>query len=130
MSSEHAEQSSLITICRQWEGEYPDLALLHAIPLGGLRHKAVAAKLKAEGAKAGVPDLFLAVPRGAWAGLYLEMKWDRNTPTEKQQWWILQLRAQGYRVEVCYSCCEAGKVIMDYLRIDDYRMRRALCPQV
>ena len=47
----------------------PELRLLFAVPNGGHRHRAVAARLKDEGVKAGVPDLFLPVPRGAFHGL-------------------------------------------------------------
>jgi hypothetical protein len=39
------------------------LRWVHAIPNGGHRHKAVAGKLKATGAKAGVLDVFCPVPR-------------------------------------------------------------------
>ena len=33
--SEHAEQVQLFIKAQQWEDTYPELALLHAIPLGG-----------------------------------------------------------------------------------------------
>ena len=58
--SEHDEQVLIFKWARLSEGRWPELALLFAIPNGGHRHKAVAAKLKAEGVRAGVPD------RGRW----------------------------------------------------------------
>ncbi len=120
--SEHDEQVRLFLIAQIWaeQGTYPELELLHAIPMGGLRHKAVAGKLKAEGAKSGVPDVCLPIPRKgdrgqSYHGLYIEMKYGRNTTTDNQEWWIEQLRRQGYRVEVCYSCQAALDVLEDYL---------------
>lgn len=117
--TEHAEQVRLFRIAGIWasQGIHPELELLHAIPMGGKRHIAVAKKLKAEGAKAGVPDVCLPVPRQGYHGLYIENKWGRNTPTESQQWWIDQLREQGFRVEVCYSCQAALDVLVDYLTL-------------
>ena len=52
---EHQEQKTLIKWCEYKGHPYN---LIFAIPNGGQRHKAVAAKLKAEGVKSGVPDLF------------------------------------------------------------------------
>ena len=117
MTSEHAEQVRLFNIAAIWasQGIYPELELLHAVPMGGLRHKGVARKLKAEGAKAGVPDICLPVARDMFHGLYIEMKVGRNKPTEHQQWWINKLREQGYRVEVAYGCQAALDVLVDYL---------------
>ena len=121
--TEHMEQVRLFRIAQIWaqQGTHPELELLHAIPMGGLRHKAVAGKLKAEGVKAGIPDICLPVPRTGtrkrqgYHGLYIEMKDGRNKPTERQAWWIEKLREQGYRVEVCYGCQAALDVLVDYL---------------
>jgi hypothetical protein len=74
MISEHDEQSTLIQWAKFTEHELPELKLLHAIPNGGWRHKATAARLKREGLKPGIPDLCLPVPRGQWHGCYIEMK--------------------------------------------------------
>ncbi len=61
--TEHVEQVSLMRWAALTKRRRPELALLYAIPNGGDRHKAVAAKLSAEGVKSGVPDLCLPVPR-------------------------------------------------------------------
>lgn len=63
----------------------PELALLYHIPNGGSRHKAEAARLRAEGVRAGVPDLCLPVPRGGFHGLYIELKRLRGGRLSEQQ---------------------------------------------
>jgi hypothetical protein len=93
----------------------PELKNMFAVPNGGLRHKAVAMKLKNSGAKAGVPDIFLAYPKGVYAGLWIEMKYGKNKTTPLQRDWINRLQDAGYRVEVCYGD-EAWEVILDYLK--------------
>ena len=113
--SEHTEQVRLITWAHQWQDEYPGLEMLFAIPNGGHRHKATAAKMKAEGVKRGVPDLFLAVPRGNWHGLFIEMKYGKNKPTAHQFRWLEKLAALGYKVAICYGCTDAKNMILDYL---------------
>ena len=45
-----------------------------AIPNGGLRNVVVAKKMKAEGVKPGVLDLFFTLARGGYHGLFIEMK--------------------------------------------------------
>lgn len=115
--SEHEEQAELMRWARMHEARCPELALLFAVPNGGARHIAVAARLQHEGVKAGVPDLHLPVARGEYHGLWLEMKVGRNRPTSAQVWWIEHLREQGYRVAVCYDWHQAWAVICDYLGI-------------
>ena len=61
--SEHQEQKALIQWARLNQQRFPELDLLFAIPNGGLRNIRVARKLKSEGVKPGVSDLFLPVAR-------------------------------------------------------------------
>jgi hypothetical protein len=114
-ATEHQEQAALMAMCAALEGQHPEIALLYAIPNGGHRHVAVAARLKAEGVKAGVPDLHLPVARGRWHGLYLELKVGRNKPTPEQAQWHERLRAQGYAVVVCYGADQALTALQRYL---------------
>jgi hypothetical protein len=95
---------------------WPELALFHAIPNGGFRTKVTAAKLKAEGVKAGVLDTHLPVARGGYHGLWIEMKYGRNKPTEEQKWWIEELRSQGHFVTVCYGWEPAAETLEHYIR--------------
>lgn len=112
---EDTEQIGVIEWAEWHTSQYPELKLLHHIPNGGKRNAVEAARLKAMGVKAGVPDLFLPVPRGGYAGLYIEMKYGKNKPTDKQSEWIAALRQQGYKVTVCYSGAEATHELESYL---------------
>lgn len=75
----------------------------------------VAAKMKAEGVRAGVPDLFLPVARQGFHGLWIELKSAKGRVTTVQAAWHERLRAQGYRVVVCRGWCEARDEIVKYL---------------
>ena len=113
---EHPEQVALFNWAALRASARPELRLLHAIPnFARLRTKREAARRNAEGLKAGVPDLCLPVPRGAFHGLYIEMKSATGKPTPKQRWWLDQLQEQGYRAEVCHGFEEARRVIERYL---------------
>ena len=113
---EDAEQATLLSWAAMQSGKYPELTLLFHIPNGGHRNAAEAARFKAEGVKAGVPDLFLPVARSGKHGLWIEMKRrEGGRVSEHQSEWINNLREQGYAVEVCYGWEEASKVLLSYL---------------
>ncbi len=112
---EHAEQAALFRWAEFARARLPELTLLHAIPNGGHRHKATAARLKAEGVKRGVPDLCLPVARSGAHGLYIELKTERGKTTPEQLGWIRALRRQGYVAEVCHGWESARSMIEHYL---------------
>lgn len=114
-TSEHQEQVTLFQWAAWQSNITPELKLLHAIPNGGHRHKSVARELKAEGVKAGIPDVFFPVARGEFHGLYIEMKAKGGRTRDSQKWWLQQLSDQGYKTAVCYSYEEARGVIEKYL---------------
>jgi hypothetical protein len=115
-ATEHQEQSMLMQWCELASKRVPVLGLLFAIPNGGLRDVRVAAKLKREGVKAGVPDLCLPVGRGGYHALYIEMKRSGNKPTPAQSQWHEWLRTEGNAVRVCFSMEHARQAIEEYLR--------------
>lgn len=97
-------------------GKYPELNLLYHVPNGGSRHKAEAGRLRAEGVKAGVPDLCLPVARGQYHGLYIELKRQRGGRTsDHQSEWLDALSAQGYKAALCYGWEQAAGTIIEYL---------------
>ncbi len=110
---EHDDQVALF----QWAAydKRPEIQMLFAVPNGGHRHKAVAGKLKAEGVKAGVEDVFLDVARGGYHGLRIEMKAGKNKATPEQRDWMARHNAEGYLAIVCYGWAEARDAIERYL---------------
>lgn len=114
---EHREQAALFAWASDNVGRWPELALLFAIPNGGLRHIFTAKKLKAEGVRAGVPDVFLPVARGVHHGLFIEMKAAGGRVRPVQRVWIGALQAHGYAVVVAYSAAEAEREIEKYLSL-------------
>jgi len=116
---------------------FPELTLMHAIPNGGHRSKSEAAKLKAEGVKAGVLDTFLPVSmpftyparmengneyRAAsrYNGLYIEFKAPayknrkNGGMSANQDAFCDAVREQGYCARVAYSWREAANHVMAY----------------
>ena len=112
---EASEQIKLFNWAEFAKGRYPCLELLHHIPNGGSRDKREAHNLKLQGVKSGVPDICLPVPSGKYHGLYIEMKYGENKPTENQTRWLTLLCKNGYCTAVCYNWEEARKVIENYL---------------
>lgn len=126
--SEDGHQATLFAWATLAKCKHPELDWLYAVPNGGLRSKAVAGKLKAQGVKAGYPDIGLDVARQGFHGLRIELKVPevkavpgiskRKAPgktSPEQDAWLEQLRAQGYRAEVCHGWEHAMNTILDYL---------------
>lgn len=121
--AEHSHQVALFMWAADQiaSGAYPELALMFAIPNGGERNKAVAGRLKAEGVKAGVPDIFLPVPRHGVNGLFIELKRPKaegirqGSAQDNQSEWIDKLRGQGYGAAVVYGFEAARDMIVQYL---------------
>jgi hypothetical protein len=101
--SEHVEQREFVSWVRKNSPHK-----IFAIPNGGLRNITTAAKLKAEGASAGVPDLFVPALR-----LFIEMKDESGRATEKQVEWLEYLSGVGYVCAICNGIDSAKKVFLD-----------------
>ena len=98
--------------CRRYG--LPEKALYH-VPNEGKRSFSVAARLKAEGMRSGVPDIVLAAPRGNYGALYIELKTAKGRPTAEQLDYIDALRECGNAAQVCYGWDEARRVVEAYL---------------
>lgn len=71
---------------------------------------------KTPGVKGGVPDLFLAVPKGKYGGLFIELKTGDGKPSQKQLDTIADLRAAGYACHIIWdSVDEVIACIANYL---------------
>lgn len=114
--TEAQEQITLFSWAAMQSGKYPELNLLYHIPNGGSRHKAEARRLRAEGVKAGVPDLCLPVARGKYHGLYIELKRQHGGKISGfQNKWLSGLSSQGYKAVLCCGWEQAAKTIIEYL---------------
>lgn len=115
--SEHSQQTALFCWAAQNSNVIPELQLLFAIPNGGLRDKITASRLKAEGVRSGVPDIFWPVAVSSWRayhGLFIEMKAQKGVASANQEQWLIDLRAQGYACAVAHSYERARDVILNY----------------
>jgi len=116
--SEYANQVALM----MWaaSSKIPELKWLVAIPNGEYRNKATAGKLKAMGVRAGIPDLFLAIRRGRYPGLWIELKKLKSGKTSPEQdIWLEHLKSQGYGARVCYGWESAKDTILEYLKYEE-----------
>lgn len=109
-------EHDLQVACVEWfRYQYQGL-LLMSIPNGGWRKKATAAKLKQEGAVAGVPDLLLAHPSNGYHGLWIEMKnGKKGRLSDNQKTIIPQLEREGYKVIIARTFEEFKKGVTEYL---------------
>lgn len=114
---EGQEQAALL---KEIHLRYPAVfELIYHVPNGGHRVKAVAAKLKAQGVKAGIPDLVLPMARGGYFGLYIEFKAtvDPAPVSPSQDACISRLNAQGYLAIVCRGHFDAMECLRAYLAL-------------
>jgi hypothetical protein len=121
---EHAHQCAVIQWARYIEKSHPEVKYLFAIPNGLLGKLTIPqrARAKAEGYKAGPPDLMLPlVIPGEFSGLWIEMKSPEERDvkggglTDSQNDFRTQLIAEGYEHKVCYGSQEAIEVLTAYL---------------
>jgi len=111
--SEHDHQAAFFSwAVRQKRHE---LDAMFAVPNGGQRHKAVAAQLKAEGVKPGVPDVFMPSPRGGYVGLAIEFKFDAGNCGKEQRERITRMQRDGWLCVVVWDWEAAARTIMGYL---------------
>lgn len=120
--SEHAEQVEIFkhadkigAIDDRWNS-------LYATPNGESRGDSPKTRairglrLRAEGVRPGVPDLFLPEPVGDFHGLYIELKKRRGGKvSDDQVKWKTRLQARRFCVVVCKGSDEAIDTITMYL---------------
>lgn len=121
--TEHKHQAAVMD---WWEKSHPKYyACLFSIPNGTVlagnasQRARQMNKLKAEGLKPGVSDLFLMIPRGGYHGLFIEMKDVGKTKCSVSipQWeHIHEARAQGYRAEWCAGVDQAIELLTEYMK--------------
>lgn len=129
--SEHGHQRAVISwlnYCAEW---YPDFERAYAAANGGSRgdtelsRKIEGGKMKAEGVKRGVPDLFQPTPRfhtelnAMFAGLYVEMKDAQGGDggSEEQHGYLAYLNGVGYAAQICNGYSEAIATWVKYFEL-------------
>ena len=120
--TEHAEQVAVIAWFRI---QYPALrGCLIAIPNGAhlagtaLQRAKKVQRMKSEGFTPGVADLFLMKPSGSHAGLWIEMKRSKFSPSDvsdEQKAFQGRALAHGYQAVVCGGFEVARDAIRTYL---------------
>jgi hypothetical protein len=118
LRSEDTEQMTVINWARWSDNTYPELKMLFHVPNGGSRNKIEAAKFKQMGVRAGVPDLVLPVPKGIYAGLFIEMKYEKGRLQDSQREYLLRAMDYGHCCYVCFSADEAISVLEEYLQLE------------
>lgn len=93
--------------------------LVWAVPNQALRFGATASKLVAEGVEGDTPDVFVAVPRAGFCGLFLEFKraGDEAKLEDGQDETLRLLSASGYAVAVVRGAEAGWAALMSYLEL-------------
>jgi len=116
---EHDLQKAVFTWANLAKNTMPELALMFAIPNESYgnspRDICRGAKFKAEGRKAGVPDVLLPVARGEYHGLFVEFKSKTGTVSPKQKLWLEALSKQGYLTVVLNDFNKTTELITNYI---------------
>jgi hypothetical protein len=93
------------------------LWLSHAIPNGGKRGAAEAARFAAEGVKAGIPDVFIPIPTQDYAGFYIEFKKPKGVIKDDQIVILNLLHDQGYKCAVVDDLEVVKVLFVNYLKL-------------
>ena len=120
METEHDIQ---VAVMEWWSLQHKQFnvpeEVLFAIPNGGARNVITGKRLKQEGVRKGVPDMFLAVPmyiiNRQYSGLWIELKKPKGRLSKEQATYLELLSKQGYCASVCYGFAKTVEAISRYL---------------
>ena len=119
--TEHKEQVEVNNYCTR------NKILMFAIPNGSNKSLTAQRNFKAEGLKAGVPDLMIPIANKYYHGLFIEMKRrakslkngkksiSHTKVSKEQEKWLDGLNNENYKAVVCYGADEAIEVISEYM---------------
>lgn len=119
---EYEEQVSLFVFLDLLAIAYPDrvddLRDCWASANGGLRSRKTAGRLRAAGARRGVPDIEVMVAMNGRHGMFIELKAPgsgRASAEQKDR--IARLNRRGYLAVIAFGWVEAGRALCAYLGI-------------
>lgn len=108
-----------------WSLYFDELRWMFAVPNGAYLHGDAKSRgmqmnrLKKQGLKAGVADIFLPVAKDGRHGLYIEMKRSdgkgRVSPEQKE--FLSAMTVNGYACAVCHGADEAIREISEYMNL-------------
>jgi hypothetical protein len=115
MGGESLEQIRLFC----WIRTRPDIEpYAFSVPNDRKTNRIMGAILKHMGLKPGVSDICVAIPRGPFHGLFIELKFGKNKATQHQLNFIENMRSKGYHALVCVGYMAARAAIEEYLSLE------------
>lgn len=114
--SESTEQQALFSWAALQQGKYPCLGMMFHIPNERKCSAATGARLKREGVKAGIPDIFLPHACGGYHGLFIELKAGKGRPSKAQLEKIEALTQAGYMARWCVGWEAAARLVLEYVK--------------
>jgi hypothetical protein len=113
IAEEKIEQDALV----EWMSYHPVIKdLFFKIHNEGKRTPRQGAKLKRQGLKAGVSDIFIPFPTKSHHGLWIELKRRKKYRcTNEQQIWIDRMNELGYFATFAFGWEHAREIIEKYL---------------
>jgi hypothetical protein len=103
----------------QWlQLQYPKLfKYCFHIPNGGYRNILEATRLKRQGVKSGVADVFVMIPNDDFGGLWIEFKTPKGKQTETQKEFEQNCIEMCYDYQIAHSLEEAQRILKTYMEI-------------
>lgn len=114
--SEHQIQATFIKNVRLHENKFPQLKLLFAVPNAAKRSMAIAAMMKAEGLRAGVPDIMFPWANNTHNGLAIEFKSHTGRLSDEQKDYLALLDQHHWKTCVLRDAEQAWIEVFNYLR--------------
>jgi hypothetical protein len=102
----------------EWVNLHPSISpyVIH-IPNEGKRSFSFGKKLKKMGMRAGVYDLFIAIPKNGYHGMWLELKSRKGKLSKEQLQFCEDMGKQDYFPYVVYTIDDAIEIIKEYCGI-------------
>lgn len=126
------EESEQMLFVYWLRSQYPDAyELFFHVPNGGLRHPRVASEMKALGAKRGVADIIIDLPkfdpvaRRIYCGLRIEFKatppHDRELSKEQKDW-LAKWQKAGYYADHAKGLEQLKQKVEQYLKLPELNL--------